>query len=519
MRHTTRTSTTFTRAFALRGCALIGMALVASACSKPGAGSQNLADDLAERTYGPGVQPNAAVTYQPDVIAVGGGAKSIRSASADGLVWIIDGHAAHAQDLRPGKIMLATSRAAGRVMKIAPHGEDLAVTLGPMQLGDVLRDADITLDQPFDLAKLTVQAIPALPYMYRDFATPAGTAPPPVQIGFMQPEAGEQAGDYLIQLMPIQVASAAATPMDKLPAAGKSMGKVAVGDWEMELAAKTDNPVNGTSSGKLKQRIALKIQRKLSGPGSTGLKAGIEVVVHVSDLRFKTHTVYHDGQIDQESSSIFLEGIDGVDVDISTGIAQAVGDNKKIRIEIPLEFAEPCPAYGVPLMCQVKFKFLIETALGGKNATLSASSRFNMNGALGGQGGKVITPTATEKGSIVDSIKGVSLGVSGLVFTFETRFMTGVGVPAFFTGPYAKFIAATGVTHASSLNMGLMQDCHATTVKFDAGVGWGFQIPLPQVTVLKSLLKGGKFESEAYELSQTFYNNDSFSPDVPACHF
>ena len=170
-------------------------------------------------------------------------------------------------------------------------------------------------------------------------------------------------------------------------------------------------------------------------------------------------------------------------------------------------------------MCQVKFKFLIETALGGKNATLSAASRFNMNGALGVEAGKAIVPQATERGSIADSIKGVSLGVSGLVFTYELRFMTGLGVPAYFTGPYAKFIAATGVTHASALNLGFMQDCRASTAKFDAGVGWGLQVPLPPLAALKSLLKGGKLESEAFEVSQTFYNHDLFTPDVPACHF
>lgn len=500
---------------ALRSSSLVAMALLAAACSKPAAESQ----DSAERTYGEGVQPNAAVTYQPDVILVGDGAKSIRSASADGRVWIIDGHAPHAQDLRPGKIMLATSRAAGRVMKIEPQGEDLAVTLGPMQLGDVLRDADIRFDTPFDPSSLSIQAVPALPYMYRDFAAPAGSPPPPVQVGLAPPAAADRAGEYLVQLLPIQVASATAVPMDKLPAVGKSAGKVSVGDWEMELAVKTDNPLGANGSDKSKQRIALKILRNFTGPGKTGLKAGIDVVVHVSDLRLNSHTVYHGGELDQQASSISLQGLEGVDVDISTGIAEAVGDNKKIRIEIPLEFAKPCPAYGIPLMCQVKFKFLIETALGGKNATLSAASRFNMNGALGAEAGKAIVPKAKERGSIVDSIKGVSLGVSGLVFTFETRFMTGLGVPAFFTGPYAKFIAATGVTHASALNMGLMQDCHATTVKFDAGVGWGLQMPVPELQALKSLLKGKKFESEPYEVSQTFYNNDSFSPDVPACHF
>jgi hypothetical protein len=497
----------------IRVVALIAATLAVTACSKPQSGSPAGADDLAVQTYGEGVQADAAVTYQPDVIAVGGGPRSIRSASADGLVWIIDGRAEHAGDLSPGKIMIVTSRAAGRVMKIEPRGEDLAVTLGPMQLGDVLRDADITLDHHFDLGKMVVQAVPAAPYMYRDYAAPEA-APPPVQIGSIQPEVTQHSGEYLIRLMPIQLAAATATPMSELPMAGKSTGKVSVGDWEMELGVRADNPLNVSGSGKLKQRIGLKIQRKLPG-----LKAGIDVGVYVNDLRFRTHTVYSEGKIDQQSSSILLEGIEGVDVGIISGIEKAIGENKKIRIEIPLELAEPCPAGGVPLMCQFKFKFLIETALGGNNATLSAAGKYDLNGALGVEHGKIITPKATENGSVVESVKGLSLGVSGVVFTVEARFMTGIGVPAFFTGPYAKFVTATGVTHASALNMGLMQDCRASTVKFDAGVGWGLQIPKPEVAFLTSLLKGKKFDSEAYELSQTYYRNDSFSPDIKACHF
>jgi hypothetical protein len=501
------------RLLTLRSCFVIGMALAMGACNKPETGQEVASLDQARQTYGDGVQLNAAITYQPDVILVGGGAKSIRYASADGLVWVIDAHAEHAQDLRPGKIMFATSRAAGRVMKIEPRGEDLAVTLGPMQLGDVLRDADITLDAPLDMDKMVIQAVPDEPYIYRDFHAAEGPPQTRVQVQYADREAQELPLESLLRLIPIQMASAGVmTPMDKLPAAGKSMGKISVQNWEIELSSRHDNALNTTKTGTTRQRISLKIQRK-----QAGLKAGIDLGIYVSNLRFKTHTVYHDGMVDKETSSILLEGLEGVDMDISTGIAKAIGDNQKIRIEVPLEFTQPCPAYGLPLVCQVKFKFLIETALGGNNATLAASSKYDLVGPIGVDQGKIIVPTATETSPIVESVKGISLGVSGVVFTQEVRFMTGIGVPAFCTGPYAKFVTAAGVTHSSALNAGFGQDCRAVTVKFDAGVGWGLAIPVPQIALLKNLLKGAKTDSEHFEISQTFFRWDDYRPHINPC--
>jgi hypothetical protein len=243
------------------------------------------------------------------------------------------------------------------------------------------------------------------------------------------------------------------------------------------------------------------------------------VGVYVSDLRFKTRTVYHDGKLDQKSSSVSLEGLEGVDVNIISGIEKAIGDNQKVRIEIPLEFAEPCPMEGIPMMCQVKFKFLIETALGGSNATLSGDEKFDLVGDLGVANGEMVLPVATATRAIAETIQGLSMGVSGLVFTFETRFMTGLGVPAYFMGPYAKFVVATGITHAAGVSFGFSQDCHASTLKIDAGVGWGLQVASSELAALKTLLKGVKFETEAYEVLQTFYRRDSFVPDLQICHF
>jgi hypothetical protein len=118
-----------------------------------------------ERRFGGGITHYAGVDYQPAVVVIGGGAKAIRAESPDGLTWTISGNAPGAADLRVGKIMLATTFASGRVLKLTRVGPNLRVVLGPVAVTDVIRDgvfdstAPITLGQP--LASKT--ALPAKP--------------------------------------------------------------------------------------------------------------------------------------------------------------------------------------------------------------------------------------------------------------------------------------------------------------------------------------------------------------------
>jgi hypothetical protein len=106
-----------------------------------------------ERLYGGSITHYAGVAYQPGVVVIGGGANAIRAQSADGLTWTIDGNAPGAADLRVGKIMLATTFAAGRVLKLSRVGSNLRVVLGPAALTDIIRDGTFESNAPIPLAK------------------------------------------------------------------------------------------------------------------------------------------------------------------------------------------------------------------------------------------------------------------------------------------------------------------------------------------------------------------------------
>jgi hypothetical protein len=106
-----------------------------------------------ERRYGGSISQYAGVVYQPAVVVIGGGANAIHAESPDGLTWTIDGNAPHAADLRVGKIMLATTFAAGRVLKLTRVGRDVRVVLGPVALTDVIRDGNFESAGPISVTK------------------------------------------------------------------------------------------------------------------------------------------------------------------------------------------------------------------------------------------------------------------------------------------------------------------------------------------------------------------------------
>lgn len=116
----------------------------------------------AERRYGHAARRSAKVTYQPDVVILPAGADAIRCANPDGLTWIIDPDAEGADDIRPCKVLLLTSRAAGLVLGVRKEGDGLQVVLGPVEITEVVRDGDFTLNQPVDLSQALTYTVPEM---------------------------------------------------------------------------------------------------------------------------------------------------------------------------------------------------------------------------------------------------------------------------------------------------------------------------------------------------------------------
>ena len=127
----------------------------------------------AERRYGHAARRSPKVTYQPDVVIPEAGAAAIRSANADGVTWMLDPEAEGVDDIRAGKVLLLTSRAAGRVLGVRKAAGGLQVVLGPVQITEIVRDGDFTLDQPMDLSQAQTYTVP-------DMFSPVIPVPPVV---------------------------------------------------------------------------------------------------------------------------------------------------------------------------------------------------------------------------------------------------------------------------------------------------------------------------------------------------
>jgi hypothetical protein len=115
----------------------------------------------AEVKYGRAVQRDAAVRYQPDVVIVDNGPEVIRSAGADGFSWTIDARAG--RDLSLGKIAFITGRCVGRVLAIQKEGDNLRLVLGPVELTDIFKELEVTVNQEIDPAGGLSYEPPQLP--------------------------------------------------------------------------------------------------------------------------------------------------------------------------------------------------------------------------------------------------------------------------------------------------------------------------------------------------------------------
>lgn len=133
----------------------------------------------AEQRYGVSPTRSKEVTYQPDVIVMEHGADAIRSQSTNGFTWTIDAGAPGASQIQPDKILFATGRVVGRVLKVERKGDNLDVTLGPAELTDIFEEVHISTRGSMDPEKMLVYvAPPGYPGLFHDRDTPEDEAPP-----------------------------------------------------------------------------------------------------------------------------------------------------------------------------------------------------------------------------------------------------------------------------------------------------------------------------------------------------
>jgi hypothetical protein len=484
---------------------LVGVVVVVAACSGQSVSGHGVAAssggsapgssgplDAAGKTYGYGAK-TSGVDYQPDVVVVGGGASSIRSASANGLVWTIAKSAPGASKLKVGSVMLLTSVAAGRVAAISDDGDNRVVTLAPIGITDLIRNGSIDVNQALSSSDVNYQAIPDLPWAS---STPQSGEVPSTKIS---PSSYRPSGGLNVQpaiaATPLAVASAGS---GTLPFTSEHSVEIAVGGWKL-------TPDLGAN------KIALGIEH------DGALKVGVDFAFDTANLQIHGTDSVHNGQ--SIHSGFQVTGITGLTVSLQAGAAGGSADNQKIKVEVPIDIEVPIPpspeTAGLPMIVKVSFKFIVETAITGNNSTLVATGKWALSGPIGIDGGTLLTPKFSVTQSILDSVTGITLGPSGIVIGVEMKFMVGIGTSAVSAGPFASIIVDLGVTNGSSLGASLVR-CKGATLDLKAGAGVGLELPASAVPILKSLLPGAKYEY-TLETSTTLLHRSQVVPNVPLC--
>jgi hypothetical protein len=408
--------------------------------------------------YGYGPHETKDLTYQPDVVLIEGGPEAIVDVSPNGLVWTMDGRAGGVRDLRPGKIMFAASEAVGRVLKVEEHGDERDVTLAPVRLTDVIRDGRLTLDQDVDLAAMSFQGAPDLPGAFE-----------------------ESPGLALM----------AATE----EGAHGTKASHTFGAWEV-TAYKT-----ATSLG-------LKAERGLA---AGGLKIVLDAHFTVADLHVSTDVPISAGQVGH--SGFRLTGITGFAVDLKGGAGNGLKDNRKVKIEFPIELKQPVLIGGFPATLTQKFKFLVETAFSARNGNLGAHGSWTVDGPLGFDGTNLTTPTITAKDRLVDSLAGVSVGINSVVAAVSFEFGLQAGLPVAGAGPYARLVTAVTLLNGSSI--GIVQ-CRQTTIDATLKAGVAINVYSPVKAAIKKLF-GYDIPAEKELLTKQLLKLRDYAPKVAVC--
>jgi hypothetical protein len=500
-------------------------------------------EDPAVFAYGYGPQPNRHVRYQPDVVMIGGGPKAIHGVSPDSLTWTIDGSAKGVNHLSVGKIMLASSRAVGRVVALERRDKDLAVTLAPVRFTEVIRDAIIDINTTIDPASLVDhQSKP--PQVISQIALPSD------RDVAVEPAVWRQGSDS----PRLQRIDDTNTPVPDTNKPGAV--KVNIGDWEVEPyirlrgdyslsdEAISQDYANKTAPPEYEQKardpnmLVVKKEEKQTEFGmrvqytaAKRLKCGWNVRLSGQNIRIRSHLAVADGQVDGPMTFV-IDGIDRLNIGLLGGVENGVTDNVKNRIEVPWEKAFQLPpeqTYGVPVTLHFKLKFIVETAFSGANSTMWAGGQYKLAGPIGVEGGKVLKPDLTVEKPMIDNIHGIAVGVSGLVVAVEFRWLLGFGTEAAMCGPYVKVILSAGLSRGSFMGFMLggplsnpirpAVDCRGVTIDGSVGFGIGIQIDKNWAPRIAALLPGWqKTEVELVENTGPFYHRSWAAPAVPLCN-
>ena len=383
-----------------------------------------------------------SIAYQPGIIRIDSGPQAVHGVSSDGLTWTFDANAPHASEVAVGKVLFLTSRAVGRVLSVQRTGDELAVVFGPIAITDLIKEAHLSADQPFDLNALSVYTAPSYPQ--------GQVAQPPARASLItQPE---YAG---------------------------------LGAWE-SLADALIQPAMADAAGPLKEIDVSSFHTEPVIKGGVGIhfwydKNGVTVNAFAG-LRMSAPSVHFELIIENgvvKTARVELRGAVGVVMRLV--VSSAVGLRGNIHtgpIMIPVDLTLPI-VNAPPFQMVLHQSFLIKTAFSSRNSVITAYGDYSFSGAfiMGYDNGAwhASAPAAlTAQHGIVDSIGGMALGAESIVMSYNLKVIAGVGAFGFVVGPYLGWTDSIGISNAGII-AGL--PCRGAVMGIAMNVGVGYSLP------------------------------------------
>ena len=386
----------------------------------------------AEKRYGMGARRDPNITLQPDVVLMEAGPKAIRAQGENGFTWTIDPDADGADEIQPGKVLLLTSRAAGRVLHAERSERGLEVILGPAEMTEFIKDGEFQLDQPVNFEKM-------LEYQRPEIFSPEVSVPPILA----------STGQFTTML------ASFARPQSLGSQAFRMFNLYGSDGFGLEIAS---NAGHALYMGRAR--------------------------FYVSAPRVVLDLKIANGAISR--ALVELKGVAGFGLAFESGLPSPSTTNISAQKFAPVDYSIPViPLFGVPFSVTIRQQLRLQTAFTG-TGTLKARVHYELQGSLkaGYQNGnwELVGPQGVHPVMNIDTMlvgtQGVSLGVAGIALTHQTSVMVGIGVAGFSTGPYGFLNTSVTVTRGS--DAGILTGplaCRQGTIAMGVGAGVGYSMP------------------------------------------
>lgn len=430
----------------------------------------------AEKRFGISPEQAPGLTYQPDVVMLRSGVNAIKSLSDDGLVWTLDPRAEGIDTIQPGKVLLLSTKAAGRVLAVNRTNAGVEVVLGPADITEIVREGDFSFDQPLDITDTLQMALPSSFDPLRPVDPIVASVFRPDTEGFI--------------ISPVRFLQQPAVEHDfrVIPMASvKGVGA--------ELRSKPGGVL-----------MVAQIVFRMESPQ-------LDV-----KLRIKPTGV--------EYALVELKGAAGLEASFEAAAPGPNARNINADRPAPVDLFIPINL-GVPLAVHVRQAFRLQTAFT-STGTVKAQGFYQLSGGIRAEysGGKftVKGPEGLDKGDVLlKNMDGAAFGPVGIVFTHHVNVMVGVGVAGFVAGPYVYDNNSITAAKGSALSRPLTPECRRETVSMGVGAGVGYRIPAIIAKVINDILKFFKITAQINDSGGIhtnpvmLVNTGWYWPKMPAC--